>query len=97
MYLPFVLTRMRYYEDTNKDKHWFKQFILAIWNVIQSSTHLFCYLGIFYNTAHNTFDSISMIPVVMVICWGQLSVPRPTKTFWIVLITYMQVNEANVS
>ncbi|KAE9525194.1 hypothetical protein AGLY_014438, partial [Aphis glycines] len=83
--------KMRYYEDANKDKHWFKQFILAIWNVIQSSTHLFCYLGIFYNTAHNTFDSISMIPVVMVICWGQLSVPRPTKTFWIVLITYMQI------
>lgn len=86
---------MRYHEDINKHKHWSIQFFLAIWNVIQSSTHVLCYFSIFYNAVQNSNDTISMIPVAMILFWGQLSVPRPTKTFWIVLITYMQVNEIN--
>lgn len=88
---------MRYHEDNNKHKHWSIQFTLAIWNVIQSSTHVLCYFSILYNAVQNSNDIISLIPVTMVLLWGQLSVPRPTKTFWIVLITYMQVNETNAS
>eukprot|EP00102_Acyrthosiphon_pisum_P024176 XP_016661386.1 PREDICTED: piezo-type mechanosensitive ion channel component 2-like [Acyrthosiphon pisum] len=82
---------MHYHEDINKHKHWSIQFILAIWNVIQSSTHVLCYISIFYNAVQNSNDRISMVPIAMILLWGQLSVPRPTKTFWIVLITYMQI------
>lgn len=79
-------------KDTNINKHCLIQLMLAIVHAIQSSTHLLCYFAIFYNAVHNFCDVISMIPVIMVIFWGQLSVPRPTKTFWIVLITYIQVH-----
>lgn len=90
------MVSIQYYEEMNEHKHWFIQFILAIWDVIQSSTHLLCYFCIFYNALQNLFDAISMIPLIMIMFWGQLSVPRPTKTFWIVLITYMQVNKTNI-
>lgn len=72
-------------------RHWLVRFILVVWNAVESSSHLLCYFAVFFNAAYNLYDSISIIPVIMVLFWGQLSVPRPTKTFWVVLITYMQV------
>ncbi|VVC27297.1 Piezo non-specific cation channel, R-Ras-binding domain,Piezo domain [Cinara cedri] len=85
------LINVEFDEDEYKHRHWLIQFVMALFYIMHSSTHLFCYFAIFYNAIHNSYDLVSIIPVLMIIFWGQLSVPRPTKTFWIVLFMYMQV------
>lgn len=78
--------------ETDSPIPWLKLFLLATWNAVQSSTHLICYFAIFHNAIINRFDYITITPVILILFWGLLSVPRPSKTFWIVLIVYMQVN-----
>lgn len=66
------------------------ELLMALWFVILSNTDLVCYFMVFINQINSA--SILSLPLpFMVFCWGTLTVPRPSKTFWITLIAYTQI------
>ncbi|KAH8320327.1 hypothetical protein KR074_002805, partial [Drosophila pseudoananassae] len=72
---------------TTLDHNDFVQMLIAMWYAIIANTETICYLAVFINQAANS--SIISLPMpFLVLCWGALTLPRPTKTFWVTLITY---------
>ncbi|KAK9887392.1 hypothetical protein WA026_022330 [Henosepilachna vigintioctopunctata] len=66
------------------------KFLLALWYIVTSKSELMCYLIIFLNQIHSaTFLSLAL--PLMVFLWGTLTMPRPTKTFWVSIIAYTEV------
>lgn len=67
------------------------EFFQSLWFALISNTDLICYLLVFINMVAS--QSILALPMpLMVFLWGTLTVPRPSKTFWISLIAYTQVS-----
>ncbi|XP_049832005.1 piezo-type mechanosensitive ion channel component isoform X1 [Schistocerca gregaria] len=63
---------------------------LALWFAIISHSELVCYFVVFLQQVKS--PTILSLPLpLMVFLWGTLSVPRPTKTFWVTLIAYTEV------
>ncbi|XP_049822868.1 piezo-type mechanosensitive ion channel component isoform X3 [Aethina tumida] len=63
---------------------------LAIWYIVMSRTELLCYFFIFLNQIKSaTFLSLPL--PLMVFFWGSLTVPRPSKTFWVTIIAYTEI------
>ncbi|KAH1021022.1 hypothetical protein HUJ04_010595 [Dendroctonus ponderosae] len=61
------------------------KFFLASWYLFMAQSEWFCYLLIIlYQTLKGNLISLPML--LMTFCWGALTVPRPTKTFWVVNI-----------
>lgn len=65
--------------------------LIAVGNLAIVYSELFCYFLLIFNHMHSA-SLLSLPYPLMVLLWGMLSVPRPTKTFWIFLITYTEVN-----
>ncbi|UYV67378.1 hypothetical protein LAZ67_5000412 [Cordylochernes scorpioides] len=68
----------------------FVKFLLALWYLVISQSEILCYLAIIIYQIHSA--SLLSLPLpLLVFFWGSLAVPRPTKTFWFVVITYSEV------
>ncbi|KAI4464688.1 hypothetical protein MML48_3g00017133 [Holotrichia oblita] len=66
------------------------RFLLSIWYIILSHSDILCYFAIFLNQVRSaTFLSLPL--PLMVFFWGTLTVPRPSKNFWITIIAYTQM------
>ncbi|THD25148.1 Piezo-type mechanosensitive ion channel component [Fasciola hepatica] len=64
--------------------------LIAMGNLAIVYSEWFCYFLLILN--HMRSSTILSLPYPLtVFLWGMLSVPRPTKTFWIFLITYTEV------
>ncbi|XP_037730493.1 piezo-type mechanosensitive ion channel component isoform X4 [Drosophila subpulchrella] len=72
---------------TSLDHNDFVQMLIALWYALIANTEAICYLAVFLNQAANS-SMISLPMPFLVLCWGSLTLPRPTKTFWVTLITY---------
>lgn len=75
--------------DADKQPPSIINLLLALYYAVISRSELMCYFIIVLNQIGNA-SVISMPLPLLVFFWGTLSVPRPTKTFWITLITYTE-------
>ncbi|XP_043288582.1 piezo-type mechanosensitive ion channel component isoform X3 [Venturia canescens] len=66
------------------------QLAASIWFGILAHSTFMCYFMVFLHHVKNA--SVISIPLpLMVFCWGSLTIPRPSKTFWVTLIAYTEV------
>ncbi|KAH8312576.1 hypothetical protein KR044_011542, partial [Drosophila immigrans] len=72
---------------TNLDHNQFVQLLISLWYALIANTEVVSYLMVFINQAANS-SIISLPMAFLVLYWGALTLPRPTKTFWVTLITY---------
>uniref|UniRef100_A0A1I7VVR8 Piezo-type mechanosensitive ion channel component n=1 Tax=Loa loa TaxID=7209 RepID=A0A1I7VVR8_LOALO len=77
------------------ENHWqqcnvFLRFLSAIGYCIAAHTDVICYLLAIIN--HARCAGIISLPLpLLIFFWGSLANPRPTKIFWIVMITYTEL------
>ncbi|KPU73598.1 uncharacterized protein Dana_GF15505, isoform J [Drosophila ananassae] len=72
-----------------RDHHIIVEVLISSWYALLANTDLICYIVVFINQVVNA-SLISLPLPLMVFLWGTLSLPRPTKTFWVTLIAYTQ-------
>ncbi|XP_070500560.1 piezo-type mechanosensitive ion channel component isoform X4 [Chironomus tepperi] len=73
----------------SKEHNIFVELFQALWYVVLSHTDFICYAMVFLNQIKSA--SILSLPLpFMVLLWGTLTFPRPSKTFWVTLIAYTQ-------
>lgn len=63
---------------------------ISFYEVIMSSFNTICYLSVLLLQLQNP-NLLTIILTLMVFIWGALSVPRPTKRFWKVILVYTGV------
>ena len=74
---------------SNKDR--LTRLFMAIGLLMASQSEMLCYLLMILDQM--VYGSLLSLPLpLMVFLWGMLSVPRPSKTFWVTVITYIEVS-----
>ena len=65
--------------------------MLAIYHALMSHSDMVCYFAVFMLQIIS--PTLTSLPLpLMVFFWGTLSMPRPTKRFWITIIAYTEVS-----
>lgn len=64
--------------------------LFALYNLLAANSEVACYFIIVLNHMV-TASVISLFLPVLVFLWAMLSVPRPTKRFWMTAIVYTEV------
>jgi len=67
------------------------QLAASIWFAILAHSSLLCYFIVFLHQIKNASVLSTPLPF-MVFLWGSLTIPRPSKTFWVTLIAYVEVS-----
>ena len=67
----------------------FVRLFRSLFYTIVSQSEIVCYTMVILNQLINA-SMLSLPLPIMVFLWGCMSVPRPSKTFWISLITYTE-------
>lgn len=66
------------------------EFFQALWFALIANTDVICYLFIFLNTILSM--SLLTLPMSLLVClWACLTIPRPSKRFWLTIIAYTEV------
>ncbi|XP_018376709.1 PREDICTED: piezo-type mechanosensitive ion channel component isoform X2 [Trachymyrmex cornetzi] len=65
------------------------QLAASIWFGILAHSSLLCYFMVFIHQIKNASVLSTPLPL-MIFLWGSLTIPRPSKTFWITMIAYVE-------
>ncbi|CAL1685704.1 unnamed protein product [Lasius platythorax] len=65
------------------------QLAASFWFGILAHSSLLCYFMVFLHQIKNASVLSTPLPL-MVFLWGSLTIPRPSKTFWVTLIAYVE-------
>ncbi|XP_034951283.1 piezo-type mechanosensitive ion channel component isoform X2 [Chelonus insularis] len=65
------------------------QLLASIWFGILAHSTFVCYFMIFLHQIKNASVLSTPLPL-MVFFWGSLTIPRPSKTFWVTIIAYTE-------
>ncbi|KAM8985686.1 piezo-type mechanosensitive ion channel component 1 isoform 2-T2 [Ara ararauna] len=76
----------RFYESHNR----FLKLLLAVYRCVATHSELLCYFIIILNNIV-TASIITLFLPILVFLWAMLSIPRPTKRFWITAIIFTEV------
>ncbi|XP_041125215.1 piezo-type mechanosensitive ion channel component 1-like isoform X1 [Polyodon spathula] len=64
--------------------------LLALYNLLASNSEMVCYFIIVLNNMV-TASVISLVLPILIFLWAMLSIPRPSKRFWMTAIVYTEV------
>ncbi|XP_053571976.1 piezo-type mechanosensitive ion channel component 2-like [Bombina bombina] len=91
-----LLNNMYYDEELDQSEKFYQslprplRLSFALYNTIVSKSEMLCYFVIILN--HMVSASIlSLILPILIFLWAMLSVPRPTKRFWMAAIIYTEI------
>ncbi|XP_069757353.1 piezo-type mechanosensitive ion channel component 1 isoform X2 [Narcine bancroftii] len=76
----------KFYESQNR----FLKLLFATYNVISAKSELTCYFIIILNNMTSA-SVITLFLPILVFLWAMLSIPRPSKRFWMTAIIYTEV------
>lgn len=83
-------------DDADGSANWRKsnmrisRLTIAFVYALLANTDILCYMLMILN--HMVYASVLSLPLpLLVFMWGMLSIPRPTKIFWITVMTYTQI------
>ncbi|XP_073797456.1 piezo-type mechanosensitive ion channel component 2 isoform X2 [Danio rerio] len=89
-------TRMFYDADLEQSERFYRsqpqllQLCYSLYNVLVSHSQMVCYLVIILNHMISASVATLVLPV-LIFLWAMLSVPRPSKRFWMTAIVYTEV------
>ncbi|KAJ4923967.1 hypothetical protein JOQ06_028222 [Pogonophryne albipinna] len=72
------------------DQHQLLQICYALYNILAARSETVCFLVIVLNHMVSA-SCLTLVLPVLVFLWATLSVPRPSKTFWMTAIIYTEV------
>uniref|UniRef100_A0AAY4DNS7 Piezo-type mechanosensitive ion channel component n=1 Tax=Denticeps clupeoides TaxID=299321 RepID=A0AAY4DNS7_9TELE len=75
-----------FYSSQNR----FLKLLFALYNLLAGNSELVCYFIIMLNNVV-TASVISLVLPILTFLWAMLSVPRPSKNFWMTAIVYTEV------
>uniref|UniRef100_A0A8C7YTI9 Piezo type mechanosensitive ion channel component 2 n=1 Tax=Oryzias sinensis TaxID=183150 RepID=A0A8C7YTI9_9TELE len=90
------LGRMFYDEELEQSDHFYQnqplilQFSYALYNMLVAHSEFVCYLVIIINHMVSA-SCVSLVLPVTIFLWAMLSVPRPSKRYWMTAIVYTEV------
>ncbi|XP_067854151.1 piezo-type mechanosensitive ion channel component 1 isoform X4 [Heptranchias perlo] len=76
----------KFYQSQNR----FLKLVFAVYNVIAANSELTCYFIIILNNMISASVITLFLPILMFL-WAMLSIPRPSKRFWMTAIIYTEV------
>lgn len=76
----------QFYQSHNR----FLKLLLALYRCVAAHSELLCYFVIILNNMV-TASVISLFLPILVFLWAMLSIPRPTKRFWMTAIIFTEV------
>lgn len=94
--LLFSLCRQFFIEELEESRDFFcnqnrpLKLLFAMYNLLAANSELVCYFIIVLNNMVSA-SVISLVLPILVFLWAMLSVPRPTKRFWMTAIVYTEV------
>lgn len=66
------------------------QLIYALYNTLVARSEMVCYFVIILNHMISA-SMITLVLPILIFLWAMLSVPRPSKRFWMTAIVYTEV------
>ncbi|XP_023820679.1 piezo-type mechanosensitive ion channel component 2 isoform X1 [Oryzias latipes] len=91
-----LLNKMFYDEELEQSDHFYQnqplilQFSYALYNMLVAHSEFVCYLVIIINHMVSA-SCVSLVLPVTIFLWAMLSVPRPSKRYWMTAIVYTEV------
>ncbi|KAK3528144.1 hypothetical protein QTP86_023865, partial [Hemibagrus guttatus] len=87
---PYVIEELIQSREFYATQNRLFKLIFALCNVAAAHSELVCYFIIVLNNVV-TASVISLVLPVLIFLWAMLSVPRPSKRFWMTAIVYTEV------
>ncbi|KAA0718548.1 Piezo-type mechanosensitive ion channel component 2 [Triplophysa tibetana] len=91
-----LLNKMFYDEELDKSERFYKsqplglQLCYALYNLLVAHSEMVCFLVIIINHMISASMATLVLPI-LIFLWAMLSVPRPSKRFWMTAIVYTEV------
>ncbi|XP_026133958.1 piezo-type mechanosensitive ion channel component 2-like [Carassius auratus] len=91
-----LLNRMFYDEELENSEHFYKsqplglQLCYALYNLLVAHSEMVCFLVIILNHMISASMATLVLPI-LIFLWAMLSIPRPSKRFWMTAIVYTEV------
>ncbi|XP_016147715.1 piezo-type mechanosensitive ion channel component 1-like [Sinocyclocheilus grahami] len=87
---PFSVEELIQSREFYSSQNRLLKLLFALYNVLAAHSELVCYFIIVLNNLV-TASVISLVLPILVFLWAMLSVPRPSKRFWMTAIIYTEV------
>ncbi|XP_067331483.1 piezo-type mechanosensitive ion channel component 2 isoform X3 [Channa argus] len=91
-----LLNKMFYDEELERSDNFYQnqplilQFSYALYNMLVAHSEMVCYLVIIINHMVSASCATLVLPITIFL-WAMLSVPRPSKRYWMTAIVYTEV------